>query len=92
MANSQPRSTWTLSKAKDRLSELARMVDTAGPQRIERRGAATLVVLTEDEYARLKTPGRPKDIKEWLDAAPKVLDGDFVFERKKGGHREPPFS
>lgn len=81
--------TWTLAKAKDRFSELVRLARSEGPQTVTVRGEEPVVVLTLSEFERLKRPDRPRDIKEWLEAAPKI---DLVTERRPGGHRPIPFS
>jgi prevent-host-death family protein len=51
--------TWNLTDAKNRLSELLKLVHTEGPQKITRHNKAAVVVISEAEYDRLRgaTPG-----------------------------------
>jgi prevent-host-death family protein len=46
--------TWQLQEAKARLSELIKKAATEGPQRITVHGTPAVVVISNDEYARLK--------------------------------------
>lgn len=49
-------STWQLQEAKARLSELIKKAAREGPQRITVHGTPTSVVISSDEYERLKHP------------------------------------
>ena len=44
---------WQLQDAKNRLSEVVRKASDEGPQIITLRGAAVVVVVAADEYARI---------------------------------------
>ncbi|MCI0412928.1 type II toxin-antitoxin system Phd/YefM family antitoxin [bacterium] len=48
--------TWQLQEAKARLSELIKKAAKEGPQRITVHGAPVAVVISSDEYERLKNP------------------------------------
>ena len=48
--------TWQLQEAKARLSEVIRKASKEGPQSITMRGEPTAVVISKDEYERLKQP------------------------------------
>lgn len=48
--------TWQLQEAKARLSEVIKQASTEGPQTITMRGEPTAVVISKDEYERLKRP------------------------------------
>ncbi|MDA8090083.1 MAG: type II toxin-antitoxin system Phd/YefM family antitoxin [Nitrospiraceae bacterium] len=48
--------TWQLQEAKARLSEVIKQAKKEGPQTITMRGEPTAVVLSKDEYERLKHP------------------------------------
>ena len=50
--------TWQLQEAKARLSEVIKQAKKEGPQIITMRGEPTAVVLSKDEYERLKHPKR----------------------------------
>ena len=47
---------WQLQEAKARLSELIKQASKEGPQTITTRGEPTAVVISRDEYERLKHP------------------------------------
>jgi prevent-host-death family protein len=48
--------TWQLQEAKARLSEVIKQASQEGPQTITMRGEPTAVVISKDEYERLKRP------------------------------------
>ncbi len=62
--------TWQLQDAKARLSEVVNQAQTSGPQFITRRGTATAVVLSAEEYEVLR--GRKRSFVEHLLSAPRV--------------------
>jgi prevent-host-death family protein len=47
-------SAWMLHEAKARFSELVRLANTAGPQRVTVHGRNGIVVLSEEDYEKLK--------------------------------------
>jgi prevent-host-death family protein len=47
---------WQLQEAKARLSEVIKKASKEGPQTITMRGEPTAVVISKDEYKRLKHP------------------------------------
>ena len=47
---------WQLQEAKARLSEVIKQASKEGPQTITMRGEPTAVVISKDEYERLKHP------------------------------------
>ena len=47
---------WQLQEAKARLSKVIRQASKEGPQTITMRGEPTAVVISKDEYERLKHP------------------------------------
>lgn len=49
-------STWQLQEAKARLSEVIKKAAQEGPQSITVRGEQTAVVMSSEEYERLKHP------------------------------------
>jgi len=48
--------TWQLQEAKARLSEVIKQASKEGPQTITMRGEPTAVVISKDEYERIKHP------------------------------------
>lgn len=48
--------TWQLQEAKARLSEVIKQASKEGPQTITMRGEPTAVVISKNEYERLKHP------------------------------------
>ena len=65
---------WKLAEAKNKLSEVVRRALSEGPQRIERRGDA-VVVLAAEEYDRLI--GSKPSFKEFLVNAPDLRELDL---------------
>jgi prevent-host-death family protein len=47
---------WQVQEAKARLSDLLRDAERSGPQQITVRGRAAAVVLSTEEYERLRAP------------------------------------
>lgn len=68
---------WQLQEAKQKLSRLVDEALSSGPQIITRHGEDAVVVLSADDYRRLKTPR--KSFKAFLEAAP-PLD-ELTLER-----------
>lgn len=48
--------TWQLQEAKARLSEVIKQASKEGPQTITMRGEPTAVVISKDEYERMRHP------------------------------------
>jgi prevent-host-death family protein len=66
---SGPRS-WPLQDAKARLSELIRKAQSDGPQHITVHGRGTVVVLSEEEYSRLKGARSGQRLVDLLGSSP----------------------
>lgn len=60
--------TWQLREAKQRLSEVVRRALEEGPQVVTRHGGEAVVVISMQEFERLRR-GRP-DFKDFLRQAP----------------------
>jgi antitoxin Phd len=60
--------TWQVQEAKAKFSELLRSASKDGPQAISIRGRTTAVVLSEDDYKRLK--GRKSPLVQFLSESP----------------------
>lgn len=76
---------WQVQDAKARFSELLRSAASEGPQAITVRGRTTAVVMSQDEYERLK--GRKPSLVEFLQASP--LSGvDLDIERDRSSSRD----
>ncbi len=74
---------WKLAEAKNKFSEVVRRALEEGPQRIERRNDA-VVLISAEEYERL-TGGTPSFI-DFLLGAPDM--GDLDLTRDKSPMRE----
>ena len=54
----QVQSSWQLQNAKARFSELVKRAREQGPQHVTIRGEPAVVVVSEEEFARLTSPQR----------------------------------
>jgi prevent-host-death family protein len=78
---------WQLQEAKARFSELVQKAIDKGPQTVTRRGKPAVVVLSAQEYERLRQ--RKPTLKEVLMSGP---EGDFeVPPRVRDSGREIDF-
>jgi prevent-host-death family protein len=64
-----PAPNWPLQDAKARFSELVRRAREQGPQHVSVRGEPAVVVVSEEEFARL-TSQRPSIVDHILEGAP----------------------
>jgi prevent-host-death family protein len=71
---------WQVQEAKQRLSELIRSALTDGPQVVTRRGEDVAVVISMDEYRRLRSPRT--DFREFLRAVPDIDGLDITRDRE----------
>lgn len=79
--------TWRVAEAKARLSEILRLADEQGPQRI---GVRRSFVVVSERVWREKTPIRPP-LGRWLiDHMPRGLDLEIPRERRSA--RPIPFA
>jgi prevent-host-death family protein len=62
----QARSSWQLQDAKARFSELVKRAREQGPQHVSVRGEPAVVVVSEEEFARL-TSSRPSIVDHILE-------------------------
>jgi prevent-host-death family protein len=69
--------TWTLARAKDRLSEVIRQAAEEGPQVISVRGREAAIVLSKDEFDRLNPETPRRNFKEFLLAIPSLEGVDL---------------
>ena len=60
------RATWQLQDAKARFSELVKRAREQGPQHVRVRGEPAVVVVSEEEFARLTSP-RPSIVDHILE-------------------------
>ena len=79
---------WQLQDAKARFSELVKRAREQGPQHVSVRGEPAVVVISEEEFARLVSPRPsivdhllagepwPDDLVEAINARPRDLDRD----------------
>lgn len=78
--------TWQLQEAKAHLSELIKNASTGNPQEITLRGKPTVVVLSINEYEKLKRP-KPKLV-DFLQQSPLVGTDDVDIIRDKSPVRD----
>lgn len=64
---------WKLEDAKARFSELVRIANSAGPQRVTVRGKDRAVVMSASDYERLKNAGKQKPLVAFMEGL--GLDG-----------------
>ena len=76
---------WQVQEAKARFSELLRSATSAGPQAITVRGRTAAVVLSPDEYERLK--GQKPSLAAFLRSSP-LAGVDLDIERDRSGVRD----
>ena len=81
--------TWQLQEAKARLSQVIKQASKDGPQTITMRGEPAAVVISIDEYEKLK---RPKgNFVEFMRKSP-LYGVDLNLEREQTLTREPDIS
>ena len=78
-------SIWQLQDAKNKLSEVIERALKQGPQLITRRGKKTVIVMSYEEYTRLK--GAQTKLSEFFRASP-LTKVDLNLERDKSFPRE----
>lgn len=76
---------WQLQDAKARLSEVIQKAETEGPQHITVRGRPTAVLLSQQEYERLRGP-RP-GLVEFMRSSP-LAGIELSFEREQTPTRQ----
>lgn len=82
---------WQLSEAKARFSELVKQVREQGPQHVSIRGEPAVVIISEEEFARL-TSARPSIVDHILDGPPWPDDVvDAINARPQDTGRETEF-
>ncbi len=75
--------TWQLQEAKNRLSEVVDSALRQGPQVITRRGAETAVVLSIEDYRKMRRP--ETDLVSFFQASPLAgVELDLERDRKAG--------
>lgn len=77
--------TWQLKDAKARLSELVRLAEREGPQKVTLHGRPAAVVLSAAEYDRLSGP-KPSFV-DFMQASP-LAGVDLELERDRSPARE----
>ncbi len=77
--------SWQLQEAKNRLSEVVDKALHQGPQVITRRGAETAVVLSINEYRKMRR--RETDLVDFFQASP-LAGVELDLERPRDTGRE----
>jgi len=82
---------WQLQDAKARFSELVKKAREQGPQHVSVRGEPAVVVVSEEEFARLTSP-HPSIVDHILEGAPWPDDVvDAINTRARGAGRDIVF-
>ena len=68
--------TWQLQQAKQQFSEVVRRAHDDGPQVVSRHGRDVVVVVSIEEYRRLR--GQRRDFKQFLQGGPDLDALDLV--------------
>ena len=79
--------TWSLQDAKNRFSAVVDAARRGEPQLVTRRGAAAVVVLAAEEYARLKALEEQKAL-SFVDHLLAMPRDDEAFDRLEIGPRD----
>ena len=77
--------TWQIQEAKDRLGEIVDSALRQGPQLITRGGVETAVLLSCEEYRRLRKP--ETDLVDFFHASP-LVGADLDLERSRDSGRD----
>ncbi len=80
---------WSLAKARDNLSEVIRRSRTEGPQEISIHGQDAAVVLSAEDFRRLKDPRASRDFKDWLLGGPCLEGVDLERDRRPARDIDP---
>ncbi|GAB6042503.1 type II toxin-antitoxin system Phd/YefM family antitoxin [Endothiovibrio diazotrophicus] len=78
-------STWQLQEAKAHFSEVVKLAATEGPQQVTVRGEPAAVVISQEEYRRLR--GEKPRFVQFMRASP-LVDEELEFEREQSSTRE----
>jgi prevent-host-death family protein len=85
---SAPKHVWQLQMAKARFSEVFRLARAEGPQRITRQGKEGVVMISDEQYARLVAKSKqPKSIVQFFRESP-LVGVDFDLERDRDTGRD----
>lgn len=79
---------WQVQEAKARFSEMLESSVADGPQVVTKRGVETAVLVSIEEWRRLRASAR-RDLKDLL-LAPEARTENLVPPRRRQRHREPP--
>jgi len=79
---------WQVQEAKARFSEMLESSVSDGPQLVTKRGVEAAVLVSIDEWRRMKRMAR-RDLKELL-LAPEARTEELTPPRAAHRHREPP--
>ncbi len=78
--------TWQLQEAKNRFSQVVNKALSEGPQIVTRRGEEVVVILSSDEYAKLKQS--QSSLLEFFRQSP-LVGVALDLERDRSMPREP---
>lgn len=87
---SRRRTEWQLQEAKARFSEVVRQAAAAGPQWVTKQGKPAVVVLSADDYDRLRAPRHRQSLSAFLRSSP-LAGVDLKIERSAEPMRDVEF-
>ncbi len=76
---------WQVQEAKNRFSEVMRRAEEEGPQTVTKYGQDSVVVVSADDYERMRKGG--KDLVEFMQDSP-LSDVELEVDRDKSGSRD----
>ena len=75
---------WKLEDAKARFSEVVRLANDAGPQRVTVRGRDRAVVISAEEYDRLRPTVERLPLVAFMESLSPLVDLDTTRDRDTG--------
>lgn len=86
-STSRERDEWQLQEAKAQFSEVVRRASADGPQWVTKQGRPAAVILSVEDYERLRAPKRQQRLSEFLRTSP-LADEEIMFERSSDPIRD----
>lgn len=81
---------WQLQAAKARFSEVFRLVRSRGPQWVTRQGKEAVVVISAEEFERLKAHGQERQPLSAFFAQSPLVGSGIEIERDRDTGRDVP--
>ncbi|MFT5408938.1 MAG: antitoxin Phd [Verrucomicrobiales bacterium] len=74
---------WKLQDAKARFSELVERALSEGPQHVTRRGIPAVVVISEEEFEKVRSRGKRRTLVELFQSCPAPEIFDAIEESRR---------